>query len=205
VQGVLDGDARKLWDFIKNKQKGYSRCTTWVRVTGFWSYLNPHEENPYRQFKQENKRLFENQYFRRTTTETMKEAREKIDKIEDPAIRKKALELLLTGMRYAESFTLQNGVIEGKGGLKREVNMPEIEGPEYKGSYRSFLNALDWVGLKPHTLRKIHLTECVNSGANIFELQVVAGWKNLESAKSYIAVSKSRISEIQNMVRKKSV
>lgn len=200
---VLDGDPVSLWKHLE-PMAAYSRVTTWSRVGNFWDFVSPEAPNLYKDFRRKNARLFKDQYVRRTPKDGVKEAKEKIDQITDPAIHKKAMELLFTGMRWAESFTIKDGFVTGKGGLKREVFMPVIEGPMYKGSYRTFLRALLDVGLKPHMLRKINLTECVNSGANIFELQKLAGWKNLESARSYISVKNERLRDIVESVRKAS-
>lgn len=199
----LTGDPVILWDYLLANQEPYSRVTSWGRVCGFWEWANP-GKNPYREFRVKNARLFRGKYVRKTTSETMKEARTKIESISDPAIKRKALELLLTGMRWSESFTLKNGIIEGKGGAQRAIDLPKVDGPELTCHYFTFLRALRDVGLKPHSLRKIYLSECVASGANVYELKELAGWASLESSLSYINVNAKRLKEIRQTVRKKS-
>lgn len=203
VAPYLTGEPRALWDFIKETQQGYSRVTTWVRVCGFWDFAKPGEENPYRVFRSENSRLFKDQYNRRPARESMKEATVKIRSIKDPATRKKAMELLYSGMRWSESFTLKDGYVNGKTG-ERKVSVPKIAGPEYTASYRTFVRALKDVGLKPHTLRKIALTECSNHGASVFELMQIAGWKSLAAATAYIGVREERVEQIMGEIRTKN-
>lgn len=197
----LTGDAKVLWDHLLERQKPYSRVTTWRQVTQFWGETKPNEENPYRKFRQENKQFFKNKYIRRPATETMKEAKEKIDSITDPAIKKKAFELLYSAMRWAESLTIQDGYVVGKGGRERQVHVPKIEGPAFTGHYRTFLRALKDVGLKPHTLRKIALTACANNGASSFELMEIAGWRSLSSATAYIGVRPERAKQLLEGIR----
>lgn len=201
---VITGDPKVLWERISQTQTGLTRVTTWQTICGFWDFAKKGEANPYREFRKKNARLFKDQYVRKTTSETMKGAREKIESITDPSIKRKALELLLTGMRWSESLTYKDGMIVGKGNLPRKVDLPKIDGPELTCHYRTFIRALEDVGLKPHALRKIYLTECVNSGANVFELQQMAGWKSLQSALSYINVDQARLQTLQDVVRKKS-
>lgn len=194
----LTGDPGVLWGYLVENQAPYTRVITWGKVCQFWDFARP-GVNPYREFRSKNKRLFIDQYVRRPATETVDDALGKINSIEDPAIRRKALELLHSGMRWSESFTLKNGFIVGKGGLQREVFLPNIKGPEYTGSYSTFLRALKDVGLKTHSLRKIRLTKCANDGATMFELQAIAGWKGLSSASSYIGVRRERLKELMGV------
>jgi|ERR1019366_4094796 integrase len=201
---VLTGDPQKLWDELCKTQSDYTRVMTWGKVCGFWDYAEPDSRNPYRDYRKKNARLFRDKYLEKTTSETAKSAREKIASITNPSIKRKAMELLLTGMRYTESLTLKDGVILGKGDRKRKINVPEVEGPEMTCHYKTFYNALRDVGLKPHTLRKIYLTECVRKGANVFQLKKLAGWKSLQSAVSYIDVDEDSVREIQERVRKGS-
>jgi site-specific recombinase XerD len=200
VLPALTGDSRALWDDLVKTQSGYSRVTTWGIVSRFWDFAFPDEENPYRTFQKKNKRLFKDQYFKKPATLSIEDAKEKIESISDPSIRKKALELLYSGMRWGESLNVKEDVCDGKTG-KRKVVIPKIEGPKYEKSYLTFLRALKDVGLKPHDLRKIGLTEVVKAGADVFELQKIAGWKSLNSAASYIGVKPERLEQIMGVVR----
>lgn len=206
----LNGDPLSLWNHLQKIQKPYSRVTTWWRVCAFWDYYQKeqHEKkNPYREFRSQNIRLFKDKYLRKVPSMSIKDARSLIETelSARPDIRNQALILLLTGMRYGEAKTYKDGWVEGKTG-SREVFLPILSGPKYEGSYVNFLRQLyNSTRLKPHDLRKIYLNECVNSGANIFEVMKMAGWKNLETARSYINARRDRLVHISNDVIKKSL
>lgn len=214
---ILDGDPHKLWDYLLEKQKPYSRVTTWLRVCCFWDFYlaslgggieNVKNQNPYRKFRTKNSRLFKNKYVKKIPRMGIAFARKLIERelASHPAMCKKALELLLSGMRWSESFTLKEGRVIGKGELVREVIVPNVEGPKYHGGYLHFYRTLKAAtGFKPHDLRKIHLNECVKKGANAFDLKEIAGWKNITTAMSYIETDPKRRMEISKLVESESI
>lgn len=193
---LLDGDAKKLWDHMEKSQAPYTRVTSWARVVKFWDWCQEkgklHEKsagNPYSRFRQRNARSFKYTYTRRPAAFTFGDAKARCERITDPSVRKKALELLQTGMRWTESTTLKNGVVVGKGGKVREIlSMPHIEGPKYEGSYSTFVRHLKNVGLKPHDLRKVFADNLVKkAGFHEFDLCETMGWESLETARSYVS------------------
>lgn len=208
VVEVLDGNPSRLWDLLESKGiKPYSRVTTWTRVTRFWDWLieKGHRNGPnnYNGFRQRNARLFKNAYVRTSPSLSFEQANIKIGKLKDNQVRSKARELLQTGMRYSESFTLQDGRVVGKGGKSRRVFSDSSVQASYNKSYSTFRRQLAECGLKPHDLRKLFLTELVNNGANEFELREIAGWSDLNTAASYIKVNENKLKDLVRRVHDK--
>lgn len=196
VTQALDGNPLTLWGHL-SELKPYSRLTSWVRVCSFWDWLIARGYkkgiNPYVSFKKENQRVFKGSYVRASANFSTREVLTKIQQIKCSESHSKARQLLQTGMRYTESFTLQDGIVVGKGGKRRRVFTDEIPGKVFTKSYSHFRRQLAEVGLKPHDLRKVFLTELVEKGANEFELCALAGWSNLNTASSYIRTDERRL------------
>lgn len=170
--------------------KPYSRVTIWTRIVQLvdWIGVNP---NPYKIWRTKNARLFKNAYVRRQPDTTFEEAERRLRTL--PAdVQRRGLEILYSGMRYSESATHKDGQVVGKGGLARDVLVPDVAGPEYRKAYTTFVRHLRTVGLKPHDLRKLALTQLVELGANEFELCKIAGWTSLAPALSYIKATKAK-------------
>lgn len=205
VSEVLDGNPTRLWDLLESKgTKSYSRVTTWTRVTKFWDWLieKGHQDGPndYDRFRKRNGRLFKNAYVRSNPSLSFEQANIKISQLKDSEVRAKARQLLETGMRYSESFTLQDGRVVGKGGKSRRVFSDRELQTSFSKSYATFRRQLSSCGLKPHDLRKIFLTECVNKGANEFELKEIAGWSDLNTAASYIKTNEKKLKDLVRRV-----
>ena len=201
VSEVLDGNPSRLWDLLAKKElKPYTKLTYWTRVSRFWDWLleEGHRDgkNEYAKFRRKNARLFRGVYVRKTPRVSYSEAYTRIQRIEDAQVKEKALQLLTTGCRYTESFTLSDGRVVGKGGKNRRVYSADVSGRGYTKSYAHFRRRLADVELKPHDLRKIFMNEAVRKGANTFELCALAGWANLNTAQSYIEADENRLEEI---------
>lgn len=197
---LLDGDAPKLWAALES-YGAYTRTTLWTRVAAFykWCIENGKLEgpNPYQVFRDKNARSFRNTYTRRPCKQSFDEISKKIDTIEDVAIRNKCRQLLEGGLRWAESFTLEDGFVVGKGNKRREVFVPTINGPMAdKDQYSAVLRELKKFGLTPHKLRHARMTDIVNKGASVFELKKIAGWSNIAVAESYVNVREERVREL---------
>lgn len=199
LQGVaaqLDGNPETLWSYLTKNQGAYTRVTTWTRVSKFWDWLQEGkgdgQRNPYSDWRKRNARSFRHTYVRRPAQITFSDAKARLKRLSDPAARKKALELLFSGMRLTESGTYENGVVVGKGGKRREVlSMPHVEGPAFDKSDMTFRRRLHAVGLKPHDLRKIlanHLHK--KGGLTEFDLCETFGWEDIDTARSYISAVK---------------
>lgn len=203
---VLTGDPSKLWEHLKTKQAAYTRVTTWARVVKFWDWLikmgHYQGANPYRVFREEFPNLFKNTYVRRVPDITFEEAERRISRINDPAVQRRAREILYSGIRYFERDKVQgDGIVEGKGGKRRQVYIPQVEGPQYDRGYHTFRRHLAMVGLKPHDLRKLCLNRLIELGANQFELLAAAGWSSMNTAQSYIEAKQSKVRELYNKMR----
>ncbi len=198
----LDGDPAHLWALIKDRAP-YTKVTIWIRVCAFWDWLidkGHKNENEYKKFREKNKRLFKNKYVRRMPKLTFKEATARINLISDIPSREKAKELIKTGMRYSESFTLQDGYVLGKGGKSRRVFYSSSKGSKDSIKYTKFWREVKKVGLKPHDLRKLCLNRLVDKGANEFELCQIAGWSNLNTAASYIRTDETKLQKLMEAV-----
>ncbi len=184
VASAMDGNPLTLWNEIQNR-KPYTRQTIWIRVSLFWGWCNPKADNPYVAWRKANAMAFKNAYTKERIEITYEEAKVRISAIADLAIQKRALEILGSGQRYAESC--QSGAeILGKGSKPRPNFRPELAGPPFDQSYHTFYRALRQVGLKPHTLRKLALTRMVDKGATVYDIMEVAGWSSIQTASSYI-------------------
>jgi hypothetical protein len=176
--------------------KPYTRVTTWTRLTKVmeWAIAHGHHAGPnlFSLFRIKNARLFKHAYVRKPAEIGFDTAKLKIETIANPAIRRRALLLLMSGLRYSEISKVIGGLVVGKGGKTRTVHLPQIAGPEYTGTYHHFWRTLASVGLKPHLLRKIALTRLVELGADQFELCELAGWASINTASSYIKANDGR-------------
>ena len=177
--------------------KPYSRLTTWVRVSHFWSWLHPIKENPYATFKTSNPRLFTQTYERSKPDISYTQAILQINQIPCPHYRGWAMVLLQTGMRITESQNYEGGSVTGKGSKRRKVR-GSVDGWNGVCGSRPYTlrRHLARVGLKPHDLRKVFATEVARRGANSFELCELMGWSSIETARSYIGVTAERAKEI---------
>jgi integrase len=186
VLPYVNGKPEDLWAALQ-QQKPYTRQTTWTRVALFWGWCHPSQPNPYKEWRNKHALAFKNVYQKERVDVTYDEARSRIDKIDDLSIRRRALEILGSAQRFAESCqSNKEGRIIGKGAKPRPDFRPELPGPSYDKSYTTFYRALKKVGLKPHTLRKLALTRMVDKGATAYDIMEVAGWSSIQTAASYV-------------------
>lgn len=186
--------------------KPYTRVTTWTRFVKFidWAIAAGHLAGPnlFSLFRIRNARLFKHTYTRKPAILGFEEAVTRISTLSNEAIKRRALQLLYSGLRYSELDKISQGSVVGKGGRIRNVFVPKIDGPEYTGTHHTFWRALTGIGLTPHMLRKIALTRLVELGADAFELCDLAGWASIQTALSYIKANNGRtkrlMEELQN-------
>lgn len=191
VKDLLDGKPERLWNGIQHLGK-YSRLTVWSRVTAFYDWRIDHGyskgPNPYRAFRRERATRFKNAYSRKTPDVSFEDALARISSISDPIVRAHCEFLLNTGARFSESEKVKaDGSVVGKGSKERKLYFSTK--PSEWAPYQQVRRALSKVGLKPHTLRKILLTELARRGADSFVLCQVAGWSTLAPAQSYITAA----------------
>jgi hypothetical protein len=179
----IDGNPDRLWEVLQN-HKPYTRSVTWGRVTKFWSWTYPNRPNPYQVFRDENRRLFKNCYARKHVAATYEEVRGKLERIEDKDVREHALDMLRNGLRFAESLTIKDEAIQGKGGKIRKVFLPFSL--KFRGSYYQFWTELKKVGIRPHDLRKLAATKFVELGMREADLLKVMGWNSMQTAQFYL-------------------
>lgn len=202
----LDGNPSTLWAaLLARGTKPYSRLTAWTRVVRLVDWLIATgaypAPNQYKEFRRANALQFKHVYVRRQPAQTFEQAEAIIQTLR-PDVRRRALEILYSGLRYQESATHNAGRVVGKGGKERAVYVPDVTGPELTSGYATFWRHLAAVGLKPHDLRKLALTRLVELGANEFDLCAIAGWSSLAPALSYVKVSPAKITGLMSQLRK---
>jgi len=184
---VITGDPVLLFENLRDL-KPYSVVTTWTRVVGFWDWHSPNS-NPYRTYRTQNKQVFKSQYFPKQIKLSFSEIRTRVSLIQDTEVRTKAEELLYSGMRYSESFTISaEGVVKGKGGKYRKIFLPPgfPKTSPTSLSYQKVYRELKQVGLTPHMLRKAAATRFAGAGMKEADLLKVMGWNSMETAKFYL-------------------
>lgn len=134
---------------------------------------------------------------------SMEEAIRRVEAITDEEVRKKALQLLHTGMRWSESFTIEQidestGRIVGKGGKVRKVFGPWARPIPFTRDRSNFARCLrKQADLGIHDLRRIkasHIAEI--SDGNIFLLREIFGWSSVVTAQQYIKTDESELRKV---------
>lgn len=184
---AITGDAEELWESISHLSP-YSRVTLWTRVSSYWDFVSS-GPNPYKAWREQNARQFKNAYKRKTPEITYSAAKEAIAKIQDVEVRGKAMQLLVGGLRWSESFTVtEQGYCIGKGGKSRKVFVPPIEYTKSKSYFEKELKKV--LDVTVHDLRKIRMTDLARQGLPPEDLCKIAGWSNFNTAASYLAPAK---------------
>jgi hypothetical protein len=196
---LVDGDAAKLFAALQ-ELGSYSRQTYWTRASAYWDWLietgKAQAPNPYATWIAKNRRVFANAYVRKPCPVTFDEAWALLDRIGAEDLRNGAKVLLWAGLRWCEIHTITpDGYVTGKGGKVRKVYLPpEAAGPlPGRNRYSAILRELKKLGLRPHKLRSIRMSNLVERGANVFELKAYAGWSDLKVAESYVIAREQRI------------
>jgi site-specific recombinase XerD len=179
---------------LKDELKPYALKTTFIRLSDFMQWQIDEAiiqgPNTYKTFMKKNAKLFKGVYEKEKIEIGFKEAVQRIKGIADTEVREKAIQLLSTGMRWTESFTLDDlGMVTGKGNKRRRVfNKQAVEFIQSKSSFaRKLFRA---TGLKPHGLRKLFANEMVKRGFSSADLMQVMGWSDISTATSYLQAKK---------------
>lgn len=183
-----------LWTGFEMFQLGaYARRTTWIRVVNFYDWMIQEgyikDQNIFRAWQNEHRRLFKHVYERHQPTVTFSQARDLIQTINNNKYRDAALFLLDTGLRISEITAIRGSKVKGKGGKVRTIFKRAPEGIEGI-SIQMLRKELRKIGLKPHDLRKILATHLYESGLSQRDLMAVFGWETFETASAYIAAKK---------------
>lgn len=183
---------------IKDSLGAFSIKKIFQRCAAFETFT--YKTTRYQEFMDTNRRLFKHVYEKEKIEIGFEEARIKILAIKDPEVRAKALDLLTTGMRWSESFTIDGqGTVVGKGGKRRRVY--NSKAARFIRSYSTFLRKLyRATGLKPHTLRKIYVTHLLRQGIPIHEVKDIVGHKSIETTAIYAQSRKEE--ELSDTLRK---
>lgn len=210
VQKFVNGQPQELLEHLKGE--GANRHTmqkVYYRLAAFVDYLISKGEydgdraNVFRAYLIAHPRLFRDAYKRRPASISLPEAQRRIAQIPCGTARRKALQILYSGMRWGESQTYKAGECIGKTGRRTVVVPNELENVSYNQSYDTFYNHLKKVALKPHDLRKIFLSHlAIEKGIDPFTLQAIAGWKSLSTATSYIACHDDRVLHVVQKLHK---
>ncbi|NIO44449.1 MAG: tyrosine-type recombinase/integrase [Candidatus Aenigmarchaeota archaeon] len=177
-----------LYNYLINKNyKKYSIKVIFQRVADFYLFTN--KDMLYKDWIKSNANLFKHVYNRKKLKIDYKEAIKRINTLPQKDIRDKALQIISSGMRWSESFTLDmDCLIKGKGGKYRKVYFPSssLKNVSYNKSYSRFYRALKQIELTPHMLRKLAATKFADFGMNEADLLDVFGWSNIDTAKYYL-------------------
>ena len=193
---LSQGEPAKLWTSLAGRLKPYSRCTSWIIVIGFvdWQIKQGMLQGPnkYREFKENNPKLFNNKYRRNLPQIGFSEALKRLRGLEHRASQEKALQLIYGGLRWTESHEVsKDGICTGKGGKQRKIfNYRDVQNTV---PYYTFRRQLAKVGLKPHDLRKIFASELVRRGIGPFELKEIMGWSSVSTAEFYINCDEEKL------------
>lgn len=199
IRPFINGNPLDLLTALEGRAS-YTVKTTFFRVSHYYQFLIDQElkqgSNPYTKFMKKNRRIFTNAYNRKLPAISFTEAKERINKILDKEVQAKAMQLLLGGLRYAESLTLKDGMVLGKGRKARKAYVPPVT---WTKSYSTLRRSLREVGLTPHMLRKICATELYRKNLDTITITKIMGWENFETAKSYIApIDEEKVSEVMS-------
>lgn len=183
VEGMKDGPQAHFLELTKS-QHPYTIKTCFIRLANFERFSSG--TSTYADFIKTNGRLFKHVYEKEKIKIDFEEAKKRVLAIKDPAIKAKAIQLLSSGSRWTESFTLDSdGMVTGKGRKRRKLH--NVAPMAFPYSYSTFLRQLyKETGLKPHSLRKLFATQAVELGFTMADLMEVMGWSTAETANSYL-------------------
>ena len=183
----------KMYEHLVNKNmKVYSIKTAFLRLKSFHDFLIESGvtdgPNLFSQFIQKNARLFKYAYERKSVEMSFSEGVKRCKTIRNDSCRRKALEIIGSGLRLSEhrAFDRDNGRVKGKGGKTRNIHIPDIKGSRRDYSDTTFRRELARVGLRPHDLRKLYATRLLQDGMNIVEVARLLGHTSITTTEKYI-------------------
>jgi integrase len=162
----------------------YGIKTAFIRLGEYYSFVFPTKANPFKLFVKENANYFKRAYQSKPVPATFEEVTEKIVAITNEAVREKARQLLLSGMRWTESHTVdEHGYVTGKGGKRRRVFAAKVGNVSYYAVYKE----LKQHGITPHMLRKLFATKLGdNKDVTPQDLCKLMGWEDISTAYRYL-------------------
>ena len=189
----LLGNPELLWTELTGKRslKPYAAKTLMVRASSFVEYLIDVKiltgTNVIKSWLRINANKFKYAYKAKKVEMTFEEATKRIATITNAGLKEKAMQLLVTGMRFEESVNVRNGIVIGKGGLQREVPLANAyQASEFDQSYTTLYRELKKLGLTPHMLRKLCATKMASLGARESDMMALFGWRSMAVASIYV-------------------
>jgi len=183
----------ELYEHLVNKNmKVYSIKTAFLRLKSFLDFLieSGVKDGPnlFSQFIRKNVRLFKYAYERKSVEMSFSEGVKRCKTIRNSACRRKALEIIGSGLRLSEhrSVDRDNGRVKGKGGKTRKIRIPDVSGSRREYSDSTFRRELGRVGLRPHDLRKLYATKLLHEGMNIVDVARLLGHNSITTTEKYI-------------------
>lgn len=180
----------------KLEAQGISRYTqqTYMMYLGaYWKFVHA-EVSPYSEYLKQNKQLFKNSYTRKKVNETFDEVKNALTSLPPTLEREACLRMLLSAQRASEAGLfrkdgtkneqINEAVLTGKGGKVRANFSPIATHPVSYYHVYAFLKAQ--LGITPHVLRKLALTQAAENGATAADLCEIAGWSNIKTAFIYL-------------------
>jgi len=193
INGIAVGPERYFQE-LSQKLKPYTIKTVFIRLSHFEQWAADQGllgfAPRFGAFMRTNRNLFKSVYHKEELDVSFTEAKRLILGIKDELLKAKALQLLCTGARWSESFTLDaQGYVVGKGRKRRKLfNATQVNWPY---TYQHFITRLkDETGLKPHSLRKLFATNLVDQGVKEADLLKIMGWSSIVTASSYLQSKK---------------
>jgi integrase len=199
LRGWVKVDPALTFEQLSPKYKPYTVKTMFVRMAKLWDWAIQEEKlsapNPYAKFLKTHRNLFKNAYKKERLDVTFEEARKLLESIRNDAARRKAEQMLTSGLRISEAFggIQEDGTVIGKGNKSRPYFGRHYKDDEQKISAEQFRRHLRALGLKPHTLRKLFATKLVDSGMPLQDVMHIMGWSSLETARSYLQTKKDEV------------
>lgn len=169
----------------------YTIKTIFIRLIQFEKFIGKGQE--FKQFNENNRNLFKHAYRREELKDDYESAKTKISSIQDQEIRALANAMLQSGIRISEIDALSGTTIQGKGGKVRPLLIDPIKiDTSNKVALQARLRrSLTEVGLKPHSLRKLFLTELGRKGVPIQDLAYIAGHTSIQTTMYYLQNKKT--------------
>jgi integrase len=191
-----NNDPNKFYDLIKAQYKPYTTRTIFARVADFMDFFG---NEVYSNYVTANANLFKHVYQTKQLDYTFEEARERIQLIRHPEVKKVANLMLSTGMRIHEALKYDgSGQVIGKGSKPRPIFSKETtDGSVNEQLVRRHCKK---VGINPHSLRKLAATQLAKSGLSEIDLLFTMGWSNIQTATKYLQPTKQE--ELASKVQK---
>lgn len=188
----------RLYKFLQDRGLSqYAIKTAFLRASHFsdWLVAEGHlKTNEVKHYYNEHSKKFKHVYAKKPVNVTFADAVNRINQIDVADIREKALQLLMTGMRFGESMSLnKDGQVVGKGNIVRTVPLADqFSAAEFKKTYGALHKQLKKVGLTAHMLRKICATEHAKQGATEADLMSIFGWRTSNMAHLYVQAQRTQ-------------